>query len=154
MWSARLQLPKIDAISLFNQIIEYTGTGRMGGWSENSYEYQDSDNFDSNAFNNTLERQFDKILEKLDEDEDAGGEKIKEFLGFRNRIVKKFGINKWNKLPVDKNVGFKVENFDRENMRVIIMIEKQYKGMRRLKLSEENFNNLLYSPQLFDLFEV
>jgi hypothetical protein len=154
MWSARLQLPKIDAISLFNQIIEYTGTGKLGGWSENSYEYQDSDNFDSNAFNNTVERQFDKILEKLDEDEDAGGEKIKEFLGFRNRIVKKFGINKWNKLPIDKNVGFKVENFDRENMRVIIMIEKQYKGMRRLKLSEENFNNLLYSPQLFDLFEV
>ena len=154
MWSARLQLPKIDAISLFNQIIEYTGTGKLGGWSENSYEYQDYDNFDSNAFNNTLERQFDKILEKLDEDEDSGGEKIKEFLGFRNRIVKKFGINKWNKLPIDKNVGFKVENFDRENMRVIIMIEKQYKGMRRLKLSEENFNNLLYSPQLFDLFEV
>jgi hypothetical protein len=154
MWSARLQLPKIDAISLFNQIIEYTGTGKLGGWSENSYEYQDSDNFDSNAFNNTVERQFDKILEKLDEDEDAGGEKIKEFLGFRNRIVKKFGINKWNKLPIDKNVGFKVENFDRENMRVIIMIENQYKGMRRLKLSEENFNNLLYSPQLFDLFEV
>ena len=154
MWSARLQLPKIDAISLFNQIIEYTGTGKLGGWSENSYEYQDYDNFDSNAFNNTVERQFDKILEKLDEDEDSGGEKIKEFLGFRNRIVKKFGINKWNKLPIDKNVGFKVENFDRENMRVIIMIEKQYKGMRRLKLSEENFNNLLYSPQLFDLFEV
>jgi hypothetical protein len=154
MWSARLQLPKIDAISLFNQIIEYTGTGKLGGWSENSYEYQDSDNFDSNAFNNTVERQFDKILEKLDEDENVGGEKIKEFLGFRNRIVKKFGINKWNKLPIDKNVGFKVENFDRENMRVIIMIEKQYKGMRRLKLSEENFNNLLYSPQLFDLFEV
>jgi len=154
MWSARLQLPKIDAISLFNQIIEYTGTGKLGGWSENSYEYQDYDNFDSNAFNNTIERQFDKILEKLDEDEDSGGEKIKEFLGFRNRIVKKFGLNKWNKLPIDRNVGFKVENFDRENMRVIIMIEKQYKGMRRLKLSEENFNNLLYSPQLFDLFEV
>jgi len=154
MWSVRLQLPKIDAISLFNQIIEYTGTGKLGGWSENSYEYQDYDNFDSNAFNNTVERQFDKILEKLDEDEDAGGEKIKEFLGFRNRIVKKFGLNKWNKLPIDKNVGFKVEGFDRENMKVIIRIEKQYKGMRQLKLSEENFNNLLYSPQLFDLFEV
>lgn len=154
MWSARLQLPKIDAISLFNQIIEYTGTGRLGGWAENSYEYQDHDNFDSNAFNNTAERQFDKILEKLEDDENSGGEKIKEFLGFRNRIVKKFGINKWNKLPSDKNVGFKVEGFDREEMKVIIMIEKQYKGMRRLKLSEENFNNLLYSPQLFDLFEV
>jgi hypothetical protein len=154
MWSARLQLPKIDAISLFNQIIEYTGTGRLGGWAESSYEYQDYDNFDSNAFNNTVERQFDKILEKLEDDENSGGEKIKEFLGFRNRIVKKFGINKWNKLPSDRNVGFKVEGFDRENMKVIIMIEKKYKGTRQLKLSEENFNNLLYQPQLFDLFDV
>ena len=154
MWSTRLQLPKIDVISLFNQIIEYSGTGRLGGWHENSYEYQDYDNFDFDAFNNVVERQFEKILEKLDEDEDSGGEKIKEFLGFRNRIVKKFGLNKWNKLPSDKNVGFKVEGFDRENMKVTIMLEKQSKGMRRLKLSEENFNNLLYSPQLFDLFEV
>jgi hypothetical protein len=154
MWSTRLQLPKIDVISLFNQIIEYSGTGGLGGWQENSYEYQDYDNFDSDAFNNVVERQFEKILEKLDEDEDSGGEKIKEFLGFRNRIVKKFGLNKWNKLPSDKNVGFKVEGFDRENMKLTIMVEKQYKGMRRLKLSEENFNNLLYQPQLFDLFEV
>ena len=154
MWSARLQLPKIDVISLFNQIVEYSGTGRLGGWSENSYEFQDYDNFDSNAFNNVVERQFEKILEKLDEDEDAGGEKIKEFLAFRNRIVKKFGLNRWNKLPSDKNVSFKVESFDREDMKLTIMLEKPSKGMRRLKLSEENFTNLLYSPQLFDLFEV
>jgi hypothetical protein len=154
MWSTRLQLPRIDAISLFNQIVEHSGTGRLGGWHDNSYEYQDYDNFDSNAFNNVVERQFEKILEKLDEDEDAGGEKIKEFLAFRNRIVKKFGLNKWNKLPIDKNVSFKVEGFDREDMKLTIMLEKQSKGMRRLKLSEENFNNLLYSPQLFDLFEV
>jgi len=57
-------------------------------------------------------------------------------------------------LPSDKTVSFKVEGFDREEMKVIIRVEKQYKGMRQLKLSEENFNNLLYSPQLFDLFEV
>ena len=154
MWSARLQLPKIDIISLFNQIIEYSGSGSIGGWQENSYEYQDYDNFDLVSFNNSVERQFEKILEKLDEDEDAGGEKIKEFLGFRGRIVKKFGLNKWNKLPIDKNVSFKVEGFDREDMKLTIMLEKRFKGMRQLKLSEENFNNLLYQPQLFDLFEV
>ena len=154
MWSARLQLAKIDVISLFNQIVEYSGTGRLGGWSENSYEFQDDDNFDSVSFNDSVERQFEKILEKLDEDENAGGEKIKEFLGFRGRIIKKFGLNKWHKLPSDKNVSFIVEGFDRENMKVIIRIQKQYKGMRELKLSEENFKNLLYQPRLFDLFEV
>ena len=154
MWSARLQLAKIDVISLFNQIVEYSGTGRLGGWADNSYEFQDDDNFDSVSFNNSVERQFEKILEKLDEDENSGGEKIKGFLGFRGRIVKKFGLNKWDKLPSDKNVLFRVEGFDRENMKVIIRIQKQYKGMRELKLSEENFKNLLYHPRLFDLFEV
>ena len=154
MWSARLQLGKIDVISLFNQIVEYSGTGRLGGWAENSYEFQDDDNFDSVSFNNSVERQFEKILEKLDEDENSGGEKIKGFLGFRDRIVKKFGLNKWDKLPSDKNVSFKVEGFDRENMKVIILIQKQYKGRKQLKLSEENFKNLLYQPRLFDLFEV
>jgi hypothetical protein len=154
MWSARLQLAKIDVISLFNQIVEYSGTGRLGGWADNSYEFQDDDNFDSVSFNDSVERQFEKILEKLDEDENAGGEKIKEFLGFRGRIIKKFGLNKLHKLPSDKNVSFIVEGFDRENMKVIIRIQKQYKGMRQLKLSEENFKNLLYQPRLFDLFEV
>lgn len=154
MWSARLQLAKIDVISLFNQIVEYSGTGRLGGWADNSYEFQDDDNFDSVSFNNSVERQFEKILEKLDEDENSGGEKIKGFLGFRDRIVKKFGLNKWDKLPSDKNVSFKVEGFDRENMKVIILIQKQDKGRKQLKLSEENFKNLLYQPRLFDLFEV
>lgn len=154
MWSARLQLAKIDVISLFNQIVEYSGTGRLGGWADNSYEFQDDDNFDSVSFNNSVERQFEKILEKLDEDENSGGEKIKGFLGFRGRIVKKFGLNKWAELPSDKNVLFKVEGFDRENMKVIILIQKRDKGRRQLKLSEENFKNLLYQPRLFDLFEV
>jgi hypothetical protein len=154
MWSARLQLAKIDVISLFNQIVEYSGTGRLGGWADNSYEFQDDDNFDSVSFNNSVERQFEKILEKLDEDENSGGEKIKGFLGFRDRIVKKFGLNKWAELPSDKNVLFKVEGFDRENMKVIILIQKRDKGRRQLKLSEENFKNLLYHPRLFDLFEV
>jgi len=154
MWSSRLQIPKIDILSLFNQIIENVGTGSLGGWYENTYEYQDYENFDSVSFNNTVERQFEKILEKLDEDGEFGGEKINEFLGFRKRIITKFGIDKWNKLPIDKTAQFKVESFDRENMKVIIRIEKQFKGMRNLKLSEDNFNNLLYQPQLFDLFEV
>jgi hypothetical protein len=154
MWSVRLNLPKIDAISLFNQIIEEVGTGRMGGWAENYYEFQDIDNFDLVSFNNSVERQFNQILETLEEDEESGGEKIKEFLGFRNRIIKKFTLNEWYVLPSDKKVSFRVEGFDREDMKVIIQIKKEYKGFRKLELSEENFNNLLYNLQLFDLFDV
>jgi hypothetical protein len=154
MWSVRLNLPKIDAISLFNQIIEEVGTS-LGRWAEYSYEFQDFDNFDLVSFNNYVERQFNQILETLEEDEESGGEKIKEFLGFRNRIIKKFTLDEWYILPSDKKVSFRVEGFDREDMKVIIQIKKENRGSyRKLELSEENFNNLLYNLQLFDLFDV
>jgi hypothetical protein len=36
-------------------------------------------------------------------------------------------------------------------MKVIVRISHVTKGYRNIKLSEENFNNLLYQPELFDL---
>lgn len=148
MWSHLTKLTKIDAISLFNRIIDKTNRSRIGGWYENTYEFRDDEYFDTESFNREVGRQFDKILEELEDEENP----ISEFLEFRLKIVEKFGVNKWNKLPIDKNVEFKVEGFDREKMKVNLLIEKQYKGTRRLKLSEEQFNQLLYQPQLFDLF--
>lgn len=148
MWSHLTKLTKIDAISLFNRIIDKTNKSRIGGWYENTYEFRDDEYFDTESFNREVGRQFDKILEELEDEENP----ISEFLEFRLKIVEKFGVNKWNKLPIDKNVEFKVEGFDREKMKVNLLIEKQYKGTRRLKLSEEQFNQLLYQPQLFDLF--
>ena len=83
MWSTRLGINKTDVISLFNQIMENNG-GNMGGWAEDQYEYQDYDNFDSDSFNREVERQFDSIIEKLDEDVN-----VTEFLEFRKKILSK-----------------------------------------------------------------
>jgi len=153
MWSAKLNLHKVDAISLFRQIVDYNGNGALGGWSENSYEFQDSDNFDSDSFNNYTEKQLESILEKIEESEELGGDAIKNFLDFRNRILSKFDLQKWYKLPKDKKVSFRVEGFDRENMKVIVRLEEQFKGYRNVKLSEDNFYNLLYQPELFKFGE-
>jgi hypothetical protein len=153
MWSAKLNLHKVDAISLFRQIVDYNGNGALGGWAENSYEFQDSDNFDSDSFNNYTEKQLESILEKIEESEELGGDAIKNFLDFRNRILSKFDLQKWYKLPKDKKVSFRVEGFDRENMKVIVRLEEQFKGYRNVKLSEDNFYNLLYQPELFKFGE-
>jgi len=64
MWGVRLGIQKIDAISLFNRIVEFNGTGRMGSWAENSYEYQDDKNFNSESFNRAASRELNDILEK------------------------------------------------------------------------------------------
>jgi hypothetical protein len=94
MWSTRLEINKTDVISLFNQIIEQNG-GSMGGWYDDTYEYQDSDNFDTESFNREVGRQFDSILEKIEED----GTPIVKFLELRQKILSRYEIGKWYKLP-------------------------------------------------------
>ena len=67
MWSSRLDLYNVDLISLFNQIVEFEGTHGIGGWQENSYDFQDDKNFDSESFNRQVGRELDSILEKLED---------------------------------------------------------------------------------------
>lgn len=148
MWSTRLGINKTDVISLFNQIVENNG-GSIGGWAENQYEYQDSDNFDSDSFNNEVERQFDSILEKIDED----GTPIVEFLEFRKKILSKYEMNKWFELPKDKSIRFKLKNFDKDNMQIVVELQLPT-GIITRKFNEEQFNYLLYQPELFKFGEV
>ena len=148
MWSTRLGINKTDVISLFNQIVENNG-GSIGGWAENQYDYQDSDNFDSDSFNNEVERQFDSILEKIDED----GTPIVEFLEFRKKILSKYEMNKWFELPKDKSIRFKLKNFDKDNMQIVVELQLPT-GIITRKFNEEQFNYLLYQPELFKFGEV
>jgi predicted Zn-ribbon and HTH transcriptional regulator len=147
MWGARLGIQKIDAISLFNRIVEFNGTGRLGSWAENSYEYQDDKNFDSVSFNRAASRELDDILEKLESDNN-----VQEFLEFRQRIESKYKMNTWYALPKDKEIKFKIFGFHRETMKVDVQITANFKGSKSFSLSEQSFQNLLYQPELFDLF--
>jgi hypothetical protein len=62
-------------------------------------------------------------------------------------------VDKWYKLPADKSIDFKITGFDINDMRILVTLNKQFKAAKEIKVSEETFNNLLYQPQLFDLFE-
>ena len=148
MWSTRLEINKTDVISLFNQIVEQNG-GSMGGWYDDTYEYQDSDNFDTESFNREVGRQFDSILEKIEED----GTPIVKFLELRQKILSRYEIGKWYKLPKDESINFKVKNFDRDNMQIVVELQLPT-GFTTRKLNEEQFNNLLYQPELFKFGEV
>ena len=152
MWCVRLGLTKTDVLSLFRKIVEYNGNGGLGGWADNSYEFQDSKNFDNESFNREVSRQFDNIIEKLENDD--SGNSIQDFLKFRNKIVSKFKMSNWYELPKDKKIKFRIEGFDKNNMKVIVRISDPKNGVRNISLSEENFNNLLYQPELFEFGEL
>jgi hypothetical protein len=147
MWAARYNITKTDAITLFKTILEKEGLlGRMGGWYEDVYNYEGD--FDTASFNDEVERQLDSILEKM-EDRDFGN--LTEYLDMVSRINKKFRIDKWYNLPKDKNIFFKIDNFDLKTMEIDILLQKTGKSIRKISVSEENFNNLLYQPELFDM---
>lgn len=124
----------------------------VGGWQENSYEYQDDQHFDKDSFNNYTERKLDEIIEKIEEGYD-GDFKIQDYLDMVQRVSKKFEVGKWHNLPKKKDVRFYIENFEMNPDKIIVKLSKAFK-QRELKLSEENFYHLLYQPTLFNLEEI
>jgi len=155
MWASKLNVPKTDAISLFNQIVENYGKS-IGGWYENTYEFQDYDNFDKESFNRTTERYFDEILEKIEESSDTEGGGLKNFIEMMSRIKSKFKLNTWYKLPKDKSVNFKISGFNRDKMKINLLLNTSDNGSYRdksISLSEENFYKLLYQKELFNIFD-
>jgi hypothetical protein len=160
LYAAALQsnLYNGDAKELVSSVLKKAsdnngGGGSFGGWYENSYEYQDPEYFDSKSFNNYVSRQFDEMLESLESNSDDVNGGIKEYLDFRNRITSKFKLNRWYDLPKDKKYRFQIKEFDRNDMKIIVELQTPL-GFKKVKLSEENFNHLLYQPSLFNLEEI
>ena len=124
----------------------------IGGWQENSYEYQDSEEFDSVSFNNYVERKLDEIIERIEDGADSDFD-VKDYVGMVDRISKKIEVGKWHNLPKKKDVRFYIENFEMNPNKVVVKLSRALK-QRELKLTEENFYHLLYQPTLFNLEEI
>ena len=124
----------------------------IGGWQENSYEYQNSEEFDSVSFNNYVERKLDEIIERIEDGADSDFD-VKDYVAMVDRISKKIEVGKWHNLPKKKDVRFYIENFEMNPNKVVVKLSKALQ-QRELKLSEENFYHLLYQPTLFNLEEI
>ena len=148
MWTSRYGITKIDAMSLIQKLLEDNG-GNIGNWIEDQYEYQDYDNFDNESFNTYVGRQLDSIIEKLDEDVN-----VVEFLEFRKKILSKYDIGKGYKLPKDESIKFRIKNFDKDNIQVVVELGLPTGEVITRNLNEEQFNYLLYQPELFKFGEV
>lgn len=151
MWYMRENLVHLPIDGLLPKVFE-TDRTQIGGWQENSYEFQDSEKFDNTSFNNYVERKLDDIIEKIEDGADNDSN-IKDYLEMVDRISKKFEVGKWYNLPKKKDVRFYIENFTTNPSKVVVKLSKDLK-QRQLKLSEENFYNLLYQPTLFNLEEI
>ena len=151
MWYIKENMVHVPIAELLPKIFS-SSKSSIGGWQENSYEYQDSEKFDSDSFNNYVGRKLDDIIEKI-EDGGNGDFSMQEYLDMVDRVGKKFEVGKWHTLPKKKDVRFYIENFEMNPNKVIVKLSKELK-QRTLKLTEENFYYLLYQPTLFNLEEI
>ena len=153
MWWVRLGRPEIDDVAeFFIKIIEKNGNSNLGNWDDLRY----TGNFEINTerFNDNVSKQFDDIIEIIEEDET-----INEFVKMTKRISSKFkvGIGKWVPLPKNKKIMYNITGFDRDENKIDVRLRKMYKDsyqFRDLKLTEENFYYLLFQPTLFKFDEI
>lgn len=147
----QLNLFNSSAQEMVTKIISNKLGSDVGGWYENNYEYRDQSKFDTESFNRTVENQFEKIIEKMDEDSDSEYT-IKDYIEFRACVLNKFKMKTWYETPKDKDIIFSIKDFEPENMSIILTVkDRGTQVLKDIKLDEENFKQFLYQPSLFKL---
>lgn len=152
MWYIRTNSVHLPLSELIEKVFEENKADTIGGWAENSYEYQDDEYFDSESFNSYVGRKFDEILEKI-EDGAEGEFDFREYKEMVERVSKKFEADKWYKLPKKKDVDFKINGYEMNPNKIVVKLRRGMKA-RQMNLTEENFYHLLYQPTLFNLEEI
>lgn len=147
----QLNLFNSSAQEMVTKIISNKLGSDVGGWYENNYEYRDESKFDKESFNRTVENQFEKIIDKMDEDSESEYT-IKDYIEFRARVLNKFKMKTWYETPKDKDIIFSIKDFEPENMSIILTVKDiGTQVLKDIKLDEENFKQFLYQPSLFKL---
>jgi hypothetical protein len=121
-----------------------------GGYYESMYDYMYGVDLDKVQFNSYVKHQLESIMSDLED-----SDKFPDIEGYKNvldYVSEKFKLNKWNPLPKDKTINFKIIRVNNENNEIEFEYTKNgifKKGM----LDLEKFNTFLYHPELFSLFD-
>lgn len=122
----------------------------LSGWGEFIYEADCEDKFfDNESYNRYVSNNLDKIMEKL-EDESLYAD-IHGYSELYKRLDLKF--KKDNRYYTKYGRDFFYRGINPENNKILIQVFKpQNGGLEDRSYSEEEFNNFLVSPELFEGF--
>ena len=121
----------------------------LADWAEYIYETQ-CDDFDDESFDKYTSNNLDKILENL-EDESQYVD-IYEYSELYKRLDSKYKIN--NRYETKSGREFFYRGINPENNRILVQVFKKEDGseLEDRSYTEEEFNNFLVSPELFEGF--
>jgi hypothetical protein len=121
-------------------------TFNTGGWDEYRYEIQCND-FDEERLNIVIGEELDEILEELEESDKYVD--ILEYSNIYDRVVSKYPTNTRSKTSYGRE--FFIREIDPETNRIHMDVFTKT-GVARRSYTEEEFNNFLVSPELFEGF--
>jgi hypothetical protein len=119
----------------------------LAGWGDYIYEYG-CDDFDNESVDRYVSGYLDKIMEKL-EDESQYVD-IHEYSELYKRMALKYKLN--GRYFTKNKRDFFYRGIDPENNRILIQVFKKEGGLEDRSYTEEEFNNFLVSPELFEGF--
>jgi len=117
-----------------------------GDWYNYMYE-QDCVDYDEESFNREVSWQLERIMTKLEEDNDV--ESIKEFYSKAQQYISKFGFDEWAELPKDKSNKFKITKIDPKEGKIHVMALID-KNVQKRSYDIDDFGTFLYQPELFE----
>lgn len=133
--------------------------GNIGGFIDDYYTVNYENYYDISSVNRTINWNLEKILDITEEneigDEDEIVSKNKQYLDMLKSITTYFNIGVWYDLPKNKNYSFRIDGFERLELKVNVTLRtKKNYNSKKFKFSVENFFKLLFQPELFDFDEV
>ena len=129
--------------SLINKILERKN---LGGWGDSWYEY-DCTNFDNNSFQREIDRELDRIDEKVEDLIEK--ENVEEYKKITD-IFKKYQLYKTYNLPRNQREKFKIQEFLRDKLKLKVQYIEENGEKHTIELSPEEFNNFLVNYTLFE----
>ena len=115
------------------------------GWGDYFYEQQ-CDDFDFEYFNNYVSKILDKIFDNLVDSDDYMD--IEEYFNMYDTYGLKYNINGEYKTKYGKEFGYK--GIRPEDNKILISVLKKDGNEEIRSYSEEEFNNFMVSPELFE----
>ena len=119
----------------------------VGGWDENRWDIECYD-FDDESFNRVVEDQLDKILEKMEDSDDFID--VNKYSEIFDRITKNYNLN--HKYKTKTGREFFIRSINPATNKIIVQVNKKEGGLEDRSYTEEEFNNFLVSPELFEGF--
>lgn len=117
----------------------------VGGWSENSYEMIDWNAFDEEGFQREVERNLEKIKDKIEENEN-----FSQYKEMFDKITEKYQIDKWYKLPRNKDISFRINGIDMDDLTTSVTLSTENGYRHYILKNVDEFYSLLYNYKLFD----